>query len=301
MILITTALRCEANPIISFLKLTRVSDEKKWELYGNCEDILLLITGVGPVAAASAVSAIMTAYGFSEGDFLLNIGSCCDPGASDGENGRIFLINKLTDGETDRDFYPDMSIAVGISERSLVSVAKPVLLKEEALPLKECLQENPALKNLWQKEHGPLYDMEAAFIYQTAKYYIGPSQMAFLKIVSDNGLKDGGASFAGLESLIEKCVFQQEAVIRSFLDEIRGKQGKKPCETQEADISSLAKAFHATQTMEKMLGQLIKYANCANIDYQPMIDKMYAEGLLPALNKRDGMLALKHLERELTV
>lgn len=318
MILITAALMCEAKPIIAFMNLKRVQDETKWELYGNGEDVALLITGVGPVAAAASVSAVMTKYGFTGRDFILNIGTCCAPEASEDDFGRIYLINKLTDGETGRDFYPDMLIAGKLEENALVSVARPVYRN---MPDDEKERTGDGSMNAMQ-ESGPknsLFDMEAAFIYQTAKYYLGPSKMAFLKIVSDNGLRDSRNSFAELGKRIENYVGQQEKAIREFIDAVRKACGNSVFEAkpsvdknqpvgnnQQNEIirpgksempEKLAADLRATKSMENMLNQLIKYAAAAGTDYCSIVDKMYAEGLLPVSNKKAGMDVLKQLEK----
>lgn len=297
MILITVALVCEAKCIISALNLKRINDETRWELFGNEEEVLLLITGTGPVAAAASVSSVMTRYGFAETGFVINIGTCCDLASSQGKLGQLFLINRITDGETGRDYYPDMMIDSELPEKAVISVAMPVYSCESGLQ-GEC-EENG------KQRQSSLYDMEAAFIYQTVKYYLGPSKVAFLKLVSDNGLQEGTASFSEMSKKIEEYMSNRQDEIISFITSVKkymhGRRSTEKTGQNEKSNNNenLPEALHATRTMENKLMQLIKYSACAGIDFQTIIDRMYSEGLLPVKNKKDGISVLNRIEEEM--
>ena len=78
----------------------------RFDVFTN-DSIRLVITGVGEINAAAAVSNIGGAYGISPDDEILNVG--CGAGfSSDICLGSIFLGNKLTEQMTGRTFYPDM-------------------------------------------------------------------------------------------------------------------------------------------------------------------------------------------------
>lgn len=307
MILITTALMCEAKPLIAGLGLKRVPEETRWELFGNGEDIFLVVTGVGPVACAAAVSSILTRHGLfresREEDFVLNIGTCCDPAADEAEFGSIYLINRLTDGETGRDYYPDMPNDLGLKERALVSVAKPVKRDVSSIALQEKSQncvtkaEQPAYNTAAEQ---PLYDMEAAFLYQTVKYFLGPDRMAFVKIVSDNGISSEEFSPAELGKKLEAYVGGQKEKLLAVISTLHAYDRTLPgsvalTETDEKLFTDI----RATQSMENRLKQLIKYVDCAGLNYRAVIEKMYAEGILPVKNKKDGIAVIDRIESEL--
>ena len=105
MVYIFAALYKEAEAMIHAFKLKKVCDNSKFQEFMNEESgICLVVTGVGCIPAAVAVSCVCTKYEVKEEDFLVNIGTC----ASLEPVGSIFLCNKITDENTGRTFYPDI-------------------------------------------------------------------------------------------------------------------------------------------------------------------------------------------------
>ena len=232
MIYIFTALFCEAAPLIRAWNLKKTEKNLKWDVYVDEEKTrCLVITGVGPIASAAAVSAVFTKFEAAKRDVMINIGTCCViAGKTPSERtkiGDILLINKLTDGTTGRDFYPDMNVTGGIKESAITSVTEVISAKGGradfhggGCPEGEgasagvgdkygagCPESEGTVAGVGDKAGSVcresasavtckrncivagVYDMEAAFIYQTAKFYMGPGQMYFLKVVSDNGVE----------------------------------------------------------------------------------------------------------------
>ena len=232
MIYIFTALFCEAAPLIRAWNLKKTEKNLKWDVYVDEEKTrCLVITGVGPIASAAAVSAVFTKFEAAKRDVMINIGTCCViAGKTPSERtkiGDILLINKLTDGTTGRDFYPDMNVTGEIKESAITSVTEVISAEGGRVdfPGGGCPEGEGASAGEGDKygavcpeSEGTVagegdkagsvcresasevtckrnciaagvYDMEAAFIYQTAKFYMGPGQMYFLKVVSDNGVE----------------------------------------------------------------------------------------------------------------
>lgn len=302
MIFIFTALMCEAKPLIRYYNLKKNNERTIWELYENPDcDITLAVTGTGPIAASAAVSSVLTGKNCGEGDFIINIGSCCNRRASDNDIGALYLINKLTDMETGRDFYPDMLIDSELPERSLASSARPAFTEKQS--------DGRELMTDWSfggSDIGKaaLYDMEGAFIYQTVRYYLGPSRVAFLKLVSDNGIEAGNNMFSELAVKIEELMTSRLEAIARFIDEVKHRTQELSDVTAgayERDITEkLKNDLRSSVTMENQLRQLIKYAVCAGIDMKVILDKMYQPGFLPVKSKKDGLKALKQLSEAVT-
>ena len=98
MIYIFSAFYAEAKNIIDHygLKKEKSPEMVRFDVFAN-ESIRLVITGVGEINAAAAVSNIGGAYGISPDDEILNVG--CGAGfSSDICLGSIFLGNKLNEG-----------------------------------------------------------------------------------------------------------------------------------------------------------------------------------------------------------
>ncbi len=165
MIYIFSAFYAEAKNIIDHygLKKEKSPEMVRFDVFAN-ESIRLVITGVGEINAAAAVSNIGGAYGISPDDEILNVG--CGAGfSSDICLGSIFLGNKLTEQMTGRTFYPDMLMKANFRECEIVTVAR--VLNEGC--------------------DSVVYDMEAAAVYQAAAFFVGPHRMHFIKLVSDAG------------------------------------------------------------------------------------------------------------------
>lgn len=209
MVFVFMALYPEAKPVIKRLGLRKRTDRTRFqEFVSEDSEIVLAITGVGPVAAAAAVAAVLTEYDAGQGDQLLSVGTAAalrgEHGAAGtaalyGEHGSaetmeslcgeksssiiltesghdfgIFLLNKLLDQNSDRTFYPDMLIKSDLMEASCITGS--TVLSRRATAFMAVAAEGY-----------DLYDMESAAVYQAGNLFLGPHQMSFIRVVSDRG------------------------------------------------------------------------------------------------------------------
>ena len=209
MVFVFVALYPEAKPVIKRLGLRKRTDRARFqEFVSEDSEIVLAITGVGPVAAAAAVAAVLTEYDAGQGDQLLSVGTAAalrgehgavGTAALYGEHGSvetmeslcgeksssiiltesghdfgIFLLNKLLDQNSDRTFYPDMLIKSDLMEASCITGST-------------VLSQRAAAFMAVAAEGYDLYDMESAAVYQAGNLFLGPHQMSFIRVVSDRG------------------------------------------------------------------------------------------------------------------
>ena len=156
MILIATALRAEAKPLIAVLGLSAVAESIP-PVYTN-NSFALTITGVGRVRAAAAIG-----YCFGrlpDISAVINVGIA---GSTTRDVGDIVLVNALHDDATGRQYFPDMMTSLTIAEGSLTTYD---IVQIDGNDL-------------------DLVDMEGAGIYEAAARYLPPHRIALLKIVSD--------------------------------------------------------------------------------------------------------------------
>ena len=118
MIYIFMALYAEAKPLIKKLDLKKINSRFKFTQYESPE-ICLTITGVGSIAASTAVGAVCASRDIGEMDILVNIGSCA--GSASSLHG-IYLIHKITDSVTGRTYYPDMLYRHMFKEAEIVTI-----------------------------------------------------------------------------------------------------------------------------------------------------------------------------------
>lgn len=284
MIYIVTALYAEAHAFIARFQLKKDISHTRFQVFQNKEaGICLIISGTGSIPAAVAVSSIFTECGARQGDFLLNTGVCA--GIRIQPPHGIFLCNKITEQITGKTFYPDILYRHAFPEAQVITGIKPY---EKA-------------KQTERKETAPyLYDMEAAAIYQAGAYYLGPHQMSFLKIVSDNGDAAGVTP-----SLIEHLIGDNMEDIADYITTLQSiacheRQSSLVREEEALKISEkLCYDMHCSKAMSESVRQYIRYSMLSNSDYASVLEKMYQEGKLPCKDKREGKQCFEELKKRL--
>lgn len=273
MIYIFSAFYAEAKNIIDHysLKKEKSPETVRFDVFAN-DSIRLVITGVGEINAAAAVSNIGGAYGISPDDEILNVGC----GAGFGNEtclGSIFLGNKLTEQMTGRTFYPDMLMKTNLMECEIVTVARVLNEGRDSV----------------------VYDMEAAAVYQAAAFFVGPHRMHFIKLVSDAGERIDQSKITELFAL-------QEEKICGYIDMLLSVGGNKASidDTKSSwNIDGLISDMRCSKVMGDQLEQLIKYCRLSGIDYKAVLDEYYTKGLLPCESKREGKKCLFELKQRL--
>lgn len=273
MIYIFSAFYAEAKNIIDHygLKKEKSPETVRFDVFAN-DSIRLVITGVGEINAAAAVSNIGGAYGISPDDEILNVGC----GAGFGNEtclGSIFLGNKLTEQMTGRTFYPDMLMKTNLMECEIVTVTRVLNEGRDSV----------------------VYDMEAAAVYQAAAFFVGPHRMHFIKLVSDAGERIDQSKITELFAL-------QEEKICGYIDMLLSVGGNKASidDTKSAwNIDRLISDMRCSKVMGDQLAQLIKYCRLSGIDYKAVLDEYYTKGMLPCESKREGKKCLFELKQRL--
>ena len=308
MIHIFTALYPEAKPLIQALSLKKRAAQTHYQQFLSEEgDICLTITGVGPLQAAAVTASVLTDYDAGAQDQLLSLGTAARLTTCPAS---MYHVNKITEAATMRDFYPDMLLNTGLPEASLITGAKLYTKQESGYA-------------------ADLYDMEAAAIYQAASMFLGPHQMNFLRIVTDDGLTQEemetgmtmrtvtnaasgteskpavGTEASAPRSLaahVTACVEQQVDTIVTVVDKLRALMAAEAAghqvltENEQQLVDKLIADAHFSKVMADECVQLIRYAALSELDWQQPIAALYAEGLVPTRDKRAGKIILeRHL------
>ena len=287
MIYLFTALYCEAHMLIQQFQLTK-NPKNTWlqEFRNEAAGITLIITGVGEIAAASAVGGVCAAYRPKREDMLLNVGICAHTEESEG----IFLCNKITEQATGKTFYPDMLYRHEFREAAAVTGMQPWSRETDGA--------GPSAGGLGDLAvtfpSGTLYDMEAAAVYQAGACFFGPHQMIFLKVVSDRGAA-GAVSQKQTEQLMEKYRDPVVDYIRQI--QVISEKEIGTHDQEEAMLEQLCADLHCSRAMRDSMRQYIRYLTLAGGEYVPMIQKMYEEGLLPCRDKREGKQRFEEFKR----
>jgi nucleoside phosphorylase len=159
-IFIYTALACEAKAFIEHYKLKKDLDVHAFAVYLN-NDICLTVTGIGKSAMAAGVAYTQASYNSTDHPVLLNFGIA---GHQYHALGELFIIDKITDLDSQKSYYPTLITTAPCRRASLQTVSKPQL-------------QYPATE---------LCDMEASAFYETAVRFSSSELILCLKVISDN-------------------------------------------------------------------------------------------------------------------
>lgn len=156
---IYTALPCEAKPLVEHFGLKKATTIQAFAVYSS-QDICLTVTGLGKSAMAAGVAYSQALFPGSE-PVLVNIGIA---GHKNHALGSLFLIDKITDPDSARNYYPPLIFPPPCPTANLRTVSKP------------------------QAVYDPhsLCDMEASAFYETATRFSSGELIQCLKVISDN-------------------------------------------------------------------------------------------------------------------
>lgn len=172
MLLIVTALRKEADPLISHFHLKRDMSARAFPIFEN-ESAVLAISGTGKLRAAIAATQLLNRPEISPDEtFLCHFGFC---GARDGSlsPGTLVLPHKVCDADTGREYYPDYPLCVSEPIPRAVCVCAPHPVRSGDDPIFE------------RHPDAQVCDMESAGIMEAAGRYVSTRRVLILKLVSD--------------------------------------------------------------------------------------------------------------------
>ena len=102
MIHIITATNPEAKFFINYLKLKKINSIKEFQIYFN-EKFSLTISGIGKINSAISVCTTYHELGKIKNNCWINIGIA---GHSSSIVGELFIINKIIDSASLKNYYP---------------------------------------------------------------------------------------------------------------------------------------------------------------------------------------------------
>ena len=307
MIYIFTALYPEAKPLIRAFSLKKAVTGLPFDVYENTDnDLRLVITGAGMTAAACGVSAVLGRYGAGEKDHLINIGTCAAENLAgekndDTETGYrgIYLCHKITNRNTGHTYYPDMLYHHSFAEAQIIT--EPVVWKSGIEQNVKTGDRNtmPDATQIMKCEQILLHDMESAAVYQAGSFWLGPHQMSFIKVVSDEGAGEKITPQA-LECVIENNIEQIKAYVSDLGQALEPDEEQLRKERHCMTVAEqLCQELHCSQTMRAAVVQCVRYWTLADVDYQKVSDEMRADGKLPCRDRREGKKRFEELKQRL--
>ncbi|MEQ1528172.1 MAG: hypothetical protein ABL925_02570 [Methylococcales bacterium] len=260
-VFIYTALACEAKPLLEYFKLKKITDISVFSVYSG-HNIHLIVTGLGKNAMAAAVAYSQALLTPTLTPIMLNIGIA---GHKDAALGALYLVDKNTDTDSLKTYYPPIVFKPPCPTSSLQTSAQAQLSYAQAA----------------------LYDMEASAFYETAARFTYGELSHSLKIISDNRLNPADNlqpnQVSGLIATHVALFAGIIAQLRALADQL-----DKPI---NIDYAALIQQFHFTVTEQLQLKHLL--ARWAVISAQPLPE-------LPLSECRRGKDVLRWLDKQLS-
>lgn len=224
---IYTALPCEAKPLIDFFRLKKDTAIKAFAVYGN-NGMCLTVTGIGKPAMAAGIAYTQALFSSVPNPVLLNIGIA---GHKELPIGGALLIDKITDSDSDRRYYPPLVFTPPCPTHSLQTASKPQLSYP---PLHLC-------------------DMEGSAFYETATRFSSGELIQCLKIVSDN---ESSPAQDIQPKLVTEIISAQLSTIATILTELT-KLAELINPPELTDFDQLLSQYHLTANEQIQLKKLL--------------------------------------------
>lgn len=228
---IYAALPCEAKPIIEFYRLKKATAINSFAVYVNNE-ICLTVTGIGKIAMAAGIAYTQALFTSAQNSVMLNVGIA---GHKNHATSSVFLIDKITDVDSERQYYPPLIFTPPCPTHSLQTAAKPQFIYH---PLHLC-------------------DMEASAFYETATRFSSGELVQCLKIISDNESSPAQNIQA---KQVSELIDAQLSTIATALKELT-KRADLLAASQPTEFVRLLNQYHFSVTEQIQLKKLLSRWN----------------------------------------
>ena len=159
MIHFIVATTSEARPLIDFFKLKKKKSISNFIFFDN-DEISLTISGIGKINAAMSVTHTYYEFNKVRNNVWVNLGIA---GHISYDIGKIFLINKVIDKETNYKYFPRIINNCNLDQKSCITYSE---------------------QNFFYNDD--LSDMEASGFFMAADKYTTKELIHSIKIISDN-------------------------------------------------------------------------------------------------------------------
>ena len=251
-IFIYVALPCEAKPLTEHFNLKKNTAVQPFAVYFN-KDIYLTVTGLGKSAMAAGVAYTQALFGATLYPVLVNVGIA---GHKDYAVGDLFLVDKITDFDSQKSYYPPL----------VFTPPCPTA----------CIQTVSRLQPAYDLHR--LCDMEASAFYETALRFSSGELIHCLKVVSDNEL-------APAENIQPKQVALLIAAhivaIETLLAEL-SRLAKLITAPESKLFEPLVQGYHFTSSeqgqLKKQLSRWAALTQASESDMNPFDEKPFHKG-----------------------
>lgn len=251
MIMIITALQKESSPLIHHFHLKKDMQSRAFPVYRN-DTVTLAVAGVGKLRAAVATAYLLSRTSSPYKKILLcNVG-LCGSRSTNLKPGSICAVNKVTDADTGRDYYPDSALSINgdIPSASLLCVPRPIRSVSDSL-----FEKYP---------DALLCDMESAGIMDASARFLQTHQVLILKVISDFMSPDT-VNGQTAENYLQMNVSALVSLIEHIHEELCAEKNLPEVDFLPL-IESVCKRFLFTSQMNRILTSAIRRSVLSGIN-----------------------------------
>lgn len=224
------AMACEARPLVRHYGLSRVADSGPFPVFAG-DECLLVVSGVGKVAAAAATAFLYAYSGNRDHQAWFNAGVAGHPCRQLGE---AVLAHKVAERATARSWYPVLLFDPPVATDGVLTVDR--------------------VATGYSRE--VLYEMEAAGFWPTACRFSSAEVVHCFKVVSDHrGSPVHELDERRIEALMEGSL---EALVR-VVDAVRPLARElAEQESEPPELAAFVERWHFTVTQRRRLDRLLR-------------------------------------------
>ena len=230
MLIWVTALHCEAKPVIDHYRLRKSHAHHAFDVYQS-DQIECIVTGIGKSSAAAATAWIAALNNPARSIAWINLGTA---GSANHDIGSALLVNKITDSDSNQNYYPVPAIRTDLPGAHCHSMNKPTT---------EYLGDQ-------------IYDMEASAFFKTATRFSSAELVQSIKVVSDNPTEQIGKNKSRVSEIINAQI-KPVVLLAEALQHLNNKLAGLDID-DTARQNFLAKATFS-QTQQSQLSRSLRY------------------------------------------
>jgi len=230
-IIVQTALLCEARPLIDHYRLKKDFAFTKFDVFRN-NGITLIVSGIGRLKATMAATHILDQSSDKQHLIILNLGIAGST-THDYGIGNVFLINKIIDTNSRRNYYPDLLFRHDLPEQQVATFDQVVTAAETV------------------GDFSGLVDMESSGFAAAALTFMAPHQVVLLKIVSDH-LEVDHLTAHSVSEIIAGEISQIEKLIE-ILREMKLMPASTIPVPEQSIIDQITSALRLTAAQQRIL------------------------------------------------
>ncbi len=229
---IVVALSCEARPLLDYYQLKKIQAAAPFTVFCNqAESIYLIVSGIGRLKSACAVTWLHSLMGAHDHSCYLNVGIA---GSQQQAIGDAILIHKMTEQVTGKSWYPHCHSAIDLKQDELVSVDK--------------------VTADYPKQG--LIDMEATGFFQAASMLVNQEQAQVIKIVSD---QDAASQKAVKPAFVIARVADQLEAIHRVVDQLLTLSASEQALVMQIDlVQQFIERWHFSVYQRHQLHELLR-------------------------------------------